>query len=144
MAEKYLLDNNVLSELYRLKKGNPKTSPKVRDWFASVPLENIFINTIVLLEQQKWVLFAVHRNDLVQAKYLQDWVNSLKFIFSGRIFNIDKKTALICAALHVPNPRPQHDTLIAATALAHDLILVTRNTKDFQNIDGLRIFNPFT
>lgn len=52
------------------------------------------------------------------------------------------RVALRCAAPHVPNPRPERDTLFAATALVHGMILVTRNVMDFREM-GLRIINPW-
>jgi toxin FitB len=47
-----------------------------------------------------------------------------------------------CARLHVPDPRPERDALIAATALVHRLKVVTRNTADFQSM-GVGLVNPW-
>jgi predicted nucleic acid-binding protein len=62
--------------------------------------------------------------------------------FSGRVLNVDAQVALRCAALHVPNRRQERDAMIAATALVHDLIVVTRNTRDFEGT-GARLLNPW-
>lgn len=139
--EQYLLDTNVVSELVRLK--SRRCNPSVAAWFSITPTNSMFINSIVLMEQQMWVNSAAHRKDFLQAERLQRWVAELQNIFKDRILPIDNDIALRCADLHIPNKRPQHDALIAATALTHDLVLVTENIKDFQNIDGLRILNPF-
>ncbi len=56
---------------------------------------------------------------------------------------IDLGVALKCAGLHVPDPRPERDALIAATALAHGLIVVTRNIKDFRDT-GATTYNPWS
>lgn len=138
----YLLDTNIVSEIRKISNG--KVNKGVADWFKVAETDSQFISAITLFELQKGVLLAAHNNDFVKADALQSWLDVVRFNFTSRTLPVNKKVALRCAALHIPNPRPSFDSLIAATALAHDLILVTRNTKDFQNIDDLRIFNPFT
>ena len=54
----------------------------------------------------------------------------------------DTTVAQRCAALHVPDPRPTMDSLIAATALVHGMTLVTRNVADFHS-SGVTILNPW-
>lgn len=61
----------------------------------------------------------------------------------GRIVAIDAAVALKCAGLHVPNPRSDRDACVAATALVHNLTVVTRNTRDFAGA-GVGLFNPWT
>jgi toxin FitB len=48
-----------------------------------------------------------------------------------------------CASLHVPDPKPERDALIAATALVHGMTVVTRNVADFLPM-GVALFNPWT
>jgi predicted nucleic acid-binding protein len=55
---------------------------------------------------------------------------------------VDTRVAQRCAALHVPDPRSDRDALIAATALVHDMTVVTRNVSHFQPI-GVAVFNPW-
>jgi toxin FitB len=62
--------------------------------------------------------------------------------FAGRILPVDQAVALRCATLHVPDPRPVHDALIAATALVHGLTVVTRNIADFAPI-GVALLDPW-
>ena len=62
--------------------------------------------------------------------------------FQGRILPIDTGIARRCAALHVPDPRPERDALIAATALTHGLTVVTRNVADFAPM-GVAVLNPW-
>jgi predicted nucleic acid-binding protein len=59
-----------------------------------------------------------------------------------RILPIDTAIARHCARLHVPDPRPERDALIAATALVHGLTVVTRNTADFEPM-GVQLLNPW-
>jgi predicted nucleic acid-binding protein len=71
-----------------------------------------------------------------------NWFTETLDEFRGRILSLNMACATTAAALQVPNPRPLADTLIAATALEHNLTLVTRNVKDFLNT-GVRIVNPW-
>jgi hypothetical protein len=62
--------------------------------------------------------------------------------FEQKILPIDAKIARRCASLHVPDPRPERDALIAATALTHGLTVVTRNASDFEAM-GVAVLNPW-
>ena len=62
--------------------------------------------------------------------------------FEPRILPVDRHTARICARLHVPDQRPYNDALIAASAIRHDLTLVTHNTRDFAALQ-VPLLNPF-
>jgi toxin FitB len=62
--------------------------------------------------------------------------------FQGRIIAVDASVAQRCAALHVPDPRPQRDSLIAATALVHRMTVITRNVRDFEPM-GVQLLNPW-
>lgn len=138
----YLLDTNVISEIRKIKNG--KANQGVVDWFFATPLNKLFLNDIVLLEVKQGALLARHNRDLIKAEMLDDWAdNQLPKQFGERILPITRQICLIASTLHIPNPRDRHDALIGATALAHNLILVSRNQKDFKNIDGLKFFNPF-
>lgn len=70
------------------------------------------------------------------------FMRDIEQAFADRILPIDTAVAIACAALHVPNRRPDRDALIAATALVHDLTVVTRNTRDFEGT-GARTLNPW-
>lgn len=60
----------------------------------------------------------------------------------GRILAVDEQIAIVAAGMHVPDPLPEMDALIAATGIVHDLVLVTRNTPDFERT-GVRLLNPW-
>lgn len=62
--------------------------------------------------------------------------------FAGRILPLDTEIARRCAALHVPDPRPERDAMIAATALVHGMTVITRNTADFAPM-GVPLHNPW-
>lgn len=138
----YLLDTNIISEMRMIPKN--KANLGVELWFKHVCLDDLFISSIVLLELKQGILKAYHQGDEVKANALNQWFEQkILPTFAQRILPITDEIALKCAELHIPNERDRHDALIGATALVHDLTLVTRNTKDFNGIEGLRLLNPF-
>ena len=70
---------------------------------------------------------------------LRDWLdNDVCDEFEQQILPVDTAVARRAAALHVPDPAPVADALIAATALSHDMVLVTRNAIDFHRFEIYR------
>lgn len=136
----YLFDTNIVSEMRKIKRGD--ADKQLVTWLQSVSHTDFYTNAVVLMELQRGILGKV-RKDPQQAKNLENWFQTaVKTMFEGRILPIDETTATICARLHVPNLTPENDAWIAASAIQHNLTLVTRNTKDFQH-PNLRVFNPF-
>lgn len=136
----YLLDTNVISELR--KAGSGRADKNVVKWADSQSINTLFISSITVLEIEMGILLK-ERKDIQQAAVLKTWMNSHVLpAFSDKILPFDTSVALQCAALHVPNPKSERDAMIAATALTHGMILVTRNVKDFQHID-LELINPW-
>jgi predicted nucleic acid-binding protein len=134
----YLLDTNVLSEMRR----QDKMDARVKAWADSVAVADQYLSAITLLEIELGVL-SVSRRDKAQAAILRSWIDTRVLpSFAGRILSVDATVALRCAQLHVPDPRPELDALIAATALVHGLQVVTRNVADFQPM-GVKLLNPW-
>ena len=94
------------------------------------------------MELEMGVLGA-ERRDAPQGAVLRSWLNTHVLpAFAERVIDLDTAIALKCARLHVPNPKSERDAMIAATALVHDLTVVTRNTKDFE-ATGVTLINPW-
>jgi predicted nucleic acid-binding protein len=136
----YLLDTNVVSELRKARAG--KADGNVAAWAASVPVASLFVSVIAIQELEIGVLL-VERRDPTQGKILRSWLQDhVLRAFADRILSVDITVARLSAGLHVPNPRPVRDALIAATALAHGLTVVTRNVADFEST-GVPLLNPW-
>ena len=134
----FLLDTNVLSELRRPDKANPGLVA----WAASVEPGSLFVSAITLFEIELGAAQAA-RKDAEKGALLRAWIDGkIMPVFHDRIIPVDALVAQRCAALHVPDPRPQRDSLIAATALVHRLTVVTRNVRDFEPM-GVRLLNPW-
>ena len=136
----YLLDTNVISELRKAKSG--RADKNVLTWADSVSATRLFLSVITVLELETGVLL-VERRDPEQGAVLRSWLNSHVLpAFSDRILVVDTAVAQRCAILHVPDPRSDRDAMIAATALVHDMTVVTRNTDDFSPT-GVDLINPW-
>ena len=73
-----------------------------------------------------------------------EWLdNDVYEAFDQRILPVDARVARLAASLHVPDPAPVSDALIAATALATNMVMVTRNIRDFGRFEGLEVLNPW-
>lgn len=136
----YLLDTNVVSELRKIKTA--KAHQGLSQWLSSIQPEQLYINTIVLMELKKGI-FLKQRKDPKQAQVLQIWLDTvIRPAFAQRTLNIDENTIDICAKLHVPNKRPENDAWIGAMAIAYNMVLVTRNVKDYAGLP-VKVINPF-
>ena len=134
----YLLDTNVISELRKAARADCR----VKAWAEQADLLFMYISVVSILEIRLGIL-SIQRKDSRRADILGSWLSRQVIpAFAGRIVPVDIDVALRCAELHVPDPRSDRDALIAATALVHDLTVVTRDTKDFQPT-GVRTLNPW-
>lgn len=136
----YLLDTNVVFELRKVVEG--RADPGVAAWQAKVNQSACFLSTMTLMELEIGVL-RMERRDAAQGALMRAWLEQrVVSEFAGRVLPVDESVALRCARLHVPDPRPERDALIAATALTHGLTMVTRNAVDFRST-GVAWLDPW-
>jgi predicted nucleic acid-binding protein len=136
----FLLDTNVISELR--KAGDGKADANVVAWLSSVDATTFYLSAITLMEIELGIL-RIERRDPAQGARLRAWMDQhILPEFADRTLPVDTAVALRCAPLHVPDPRPERDAFIAATALAHGMTVVTRNIADFAPT-GVPLLNPW-
>ena len=134
----YLIDTNVFSELTR-----PRPDSGVVDWLRTIPNEDQHLSTLTLGEMR----FGAERlAPGSRSEALKIWLDT-KIIaaYGDRILPVTAAVADRWARLRAGMDRtlPAIDSLIAATALHHDLRLVTRNERDFKRFPGLEVVNPW-
>lgn len=138
----FVLDTNVVSELRKVRSGT--ANPGVASWAEQVRSAELFISVITIHELEHGVLL-MERKDPTQGALLRSWLDqSVAAAFRSRVLPVDDSVARRAAALHVPDPAPFRDALIAATALVHDMTVVTRDLKDFQRFAQLDVVDPWS
>jgi len=137
----FLLDTNVVSEIRKIAAG--RADPAVERWAEELDGTAAFISVITLHELEHGVLLA-ERRDPDGAAPLRQWLDAdVRDAFADRVLSIDQAVAKLAASLHVPDPAPINDAYIAATAMAHNLTIVTRDANDFTRFAGLEVVNPW-
>jgi predicted nucleic acid-binding protein len=133
----YLIDTNILSEL---QKGE-RAHPGVRQWYARTPPEALYLSVLVIGEIRQGIE-RLQRRDPDQAARLEGRLEIIVDTLQARILPVTAAIAQRWGRLNAPDPLPVIDSLLAATALEHDLTLVTRNVRDVDRT-SVRWFNPF-
>jgi predicted nucleic acid-binding protein len=135
---KYLLDTNIISEMQK-----PHCNPKVKAFIDQIPQDNMYICAIVLGE----LSYGVEKLPPGKKKHeLAIWLyTKLPEWFRGRIIDLDTDTMTEWGKIRATTGRtlPVIDSLLASAAITHHMTLVTRNTKDFEGVEGIMMFNPW-
>ncbi|WP_062464635.1 type II toxin-antitoxin system VapC family toxin [Demequina soli] len=135
----FLVDTNVISEL---RKARSSVNMHVFAWADGQPPELMHTSAMCLYELERGVLQR-ERTDPAQGASLRRWLDTqVAPAFAGRVLAVDADVAERAAQLQVPDPAPVVDALIAATAAAHGLAVVTRNVRDFERL-GVAVVDPW-
>ena len=133
----YLIDTNVISEV---GKGR-RCDRQVAEWYRGVSDDDLFLSVLVVGEIRQGIERLRARNPR-RAQTLEKWLEELLESFGDRVLPVDQKVAQNWGRLNARSSFPVVDSLLAATAEAHGLTLVTRNLKDIER-SGVRCINPF-
>lgn len=133
----YLLDTSVVSELRKRRR----CDGAVAHWFAGVAEQDLYLSVLVLGELRRGVE-SIRRRDAAAATALDRWIGQLQHLHAARLLPVDAVVAEVWGRINVPDPMPAVDGLLAATAIVHDLVLVTGNTADVTR-SGARLLNPW-
>jgi hypothetical protein len=137
VAAGYLLDTNVVSETRK-----SRADPRVIDFIEAERGERLFLSVLTLGELRKGVV-ARRRTDAVIADRLAVWVDEIEARFADRLLPLNVMAARIWGELSAGRSLPVVDALIAATAIVHGLVLVTRNTRDV-TATGVTVLDPWS
>ena len=136
-----LLDTNMISEPRK-----PRPEPKVLTYFRVRPLDKLFISTVVLVE----IRYGISTESSFEKRdSLNNWLEkTIEPFFAGRTLPVSEPVLLRWLTLMEFGRKrgrtySQPDLLLAATALEHNLTLVTRNTRDFTSVPDLKLLNPW-
>ena len=140
MTLKYLLDTCVVSEFVK-----PRPEKKVQSWLNSLDADRVYLSVVTLGEIQRGISEKPASNRRTE---LEEWLNGDLIVqFSDRILPLNHETFISWGQIVAPlkalgRPMGVMDSLIAATALHHKMVLVTRNVSDFESVK-LSLFNPW-
>jgi len=135
----YLLDSNVISEL----RSEKRCDPHVKQWESGVSGSACFLSVVTILEIRAGIE-KMRGKDADFSGLLEDWLNEkVKVVFRKRILGVSSTIAEGAGRISAERTRGLADCLIAATALEYRLQLVTRNVADFEDVQGLKVTNPW-
>ena len=122
-----------------------QANPGVIAFFKKISSDDtpIYLAAVTIGELRRGVELIRYRGDARQAQALERWLARLLADYRENVLPFDEDTAQVWGRLRVPHPENPLDKQIAATALIHDLVLVTRNVKHFAPT-GARLTNPFS
>ena len=133
----FLIDTNIISEVRKGDRGNPA----VAAWWNGVAEDDLWLSSLVLGEIRKGVEL-VRSRDPRRAEALEAWLADVMSRFGNRVLPVDTAVAEQWGRMNAIRPVPVIDALLAATAKANGLTLVTRDVEDMAGLD-VDVLNPF-
>ncbi len=135
----FLLDTNVISE-----KTRPKPDARVLQWLEGHTVTETYLSIITIYEIEQGIRLLGQTKRAVQ---FQIWLEQLELDFGGHVLNLSRDVGrnwaeITAKAIKAGRTLSYPDSLIAATAVTHDLVIVTRNTSDFLGITK-KLVNPW-
>ncbi|MBN9032985.1 MAG: VapC toxin family PIN domain ribonuclease [Rhizobiales bacterium 63-7] len=130
----YLVDTNIVSEARR-------GTAEAVSWLRSVNPLSVYLSALTLGEVMRGIALK-QKADPRAAAHLAEWLRKLRHDHLDRILPVTDEISVEWGRIAAIRPRGDVDGLIAATAIVHDLILVTRNVKDFEDTDAT-VINPW-
>lgn len=130
----FLLDTNVVSAAR-------KKDPAVAEWLSSQGREGLYLSVLTLGEVSRGAIMKA-RKDALAAKHLEAWLIRLRRTYESRILDVTDDISVEWGRIAAIRTRDPVDGLIAATAIVHNLAVVTRNVADFADT-GVAVINPW-
>jgi toxin FitB len=135
-VDAYLLDTNVISETRR-----KQPEKRVLDFLEAADPERLFLSVLTFGELRRGIVLKQQTNP-VDAMGYGTWSDELETLYADRVLPVNAAIAKVWGRLSADRSRPVADTLLAATAIVHDLTLVTRNTRDMRGL-SVKLINPW-
>ena len=132
-----MLDTNVLSELRK-----PRPDPSVERWFGTTQETSLFVSVLTFGEVRRGIE-RLRQRDPTQASVFETWLGELETAFSARVLDVDVTVAQAWGRIGAEGPIPAVDGLLAATALVHGLVVVSRDTRPYERI-GVAWLDPWS
>jgi predicted nucleic acid-binding protein len=133
----YLIDTNIISEVGK----GLRCDRHVADWYRDIRDDELFLSVLVVGEIRQGIERLRARNRQ-RAAALEHWLQEVLTSFGERVLPVDERVAQVWGRMNAREPLAAIDSLLAATAEAHGMTLVTRNLKDIER-SGVRCLNPF-
>jgi toxin FitB len=133
----YLIDTNIISEVGK----GPRCNRHVAAWYRDVRDDDLFLSVLVVGEIRQGIE-RLRPRDRHRAAALEHWLQEILTSFGDRVLSVDERVAQVWGRMNAREPLAAVDSLLAATAEAHGMTLVTRNLKDIER-SGVRCLNPF-
>lgn len=137
----YLIDTNVISEARKRERADAGVVSFLRE--AAARDAAVYLSVVTIGELRRGIELIRHRGDEPQATLLERWLRTVLRDYEDQILPFNADAAQVWGRLRVPHPEHELDKQIAATALVHDLTVVTRNVQHFR-ATGVRLLNPFS